>query len=83
MKSSLLARQLQSLFGGEKDEGFRLALAQARNGNSAPLLAQLEPLIEQVDSAYAAYVNLNRDHGPLATPTDWNLLTGAIDVKRG
>ena len=85
MKSSLLARQLQSLFGGEKDEGFRLALAQARNGNSAPLLAQLEPLIEQVDSAYAAYVNLNQWTTVLSGDAlmDWNLLTGAIDVKRG
>ncbi len=85
MKSSLFARQLQSLFGGDRDEGFRTALTQARAGHCAPLLAGLEALIEQVDTAYAAYVNLNQWTTVLSGDAlmDWNLLSGAIDVKRG
>ncbi|WP_415037058.1 response regulator [Azonexus sp.] len=85
MKSSLFARQLQNLFGGEGASGFRAAVAQAKAGDNTALLAHLEPLVEQVDAAYAAYVNLNQWTTVLSGDAlmDWNLLSGVIDVKRG
>ena len=59
MKSRLLARQLQEIFGGEGEPQLRQLLAAARAGQSGALADGIEKLLGLVDSSYNAYVGLN------------------------
>ena len=81
MKSRLLQRQLQELFGGEAEFERRVAAL----ANVDPLLARNLPgLIGRVDASYAAYASLANWYGALSGDvlTDWNLGAGAIESGR-
>ena len=83
MKSKLLAKQLQEIFGGEGEPQFLQLLEQARAANQGALADGLEKLLGVVDSAYRAYAGLNLSgwYTKLSGDalTDWNLATGNID----
>lgn len=83
MKSKLLARQLQEIFGGEGLPELTKALAAARLAGCASLADQVERLLGVVDSAYRAYAgaNLGQWHTKLSGDvlSDWNLATGKMD----
>ena len=83
MKSKLLARQLQEIFGGEGLPELNKALAGARLAGCAALADQVERLVGVVDSAYRAYAgaNLGQWHAKLSGDvlSDWNLATGKMD----
>ena len=84
MKSRLLARQLQEIFGGEGEPQLRQLLAAARAGQSGALADGIEKLLGLVDSSYNAYVGLNNWQSLLSGDalTDWNLKTGTIESGR-
>ena len=84
MKSRLLARQLQDIFGGEGEPKLRQLLEAARGAGQSQLVEGVEKLIGLADSAYGAYVGLNSWQNLLSgdAMTDWNLLTGNIDSGR-
>ncbi|HXE41104.1 MAG TPA: ATP-binding protein, partial [Azonexus sp.] len=84
MKSRLLARQLQEVFGGEGEPQFRELLEAARAAQQTLLVQGLETLLAQVDSAYGAYAGLNNWQGMLSGDalTDWNLRSGIIESGR-
>src|SRR5574343_1361742 len=86
MKSKLLAKQLQEIFGGEGEPQFLQLLEQARAANQGALADGLEKLLGVVDSAYRAYAGLNLSgwYTKLSGDalTDWNLATGNIDSGR-
>ncbi len=84
MKSRLLARQLQDVFGGEGDAGLRALLGQAKAAGQTALADGMARLLGLVDSAYSAYAGLNSWHSQLSgdSLTDWNLRTGQIDSGR-
>ena len=84
MKSRLLARQLQEIFGGEGEPQLRQLLDAARAGQSGALASGLEKLLGLVDSSYNAYVALNNWQSLLSGDalTDWNLKTGTIESGR-
>ncbi len=82
MKSRLLPRQLQEIFGGDA-ESVRLRLQEALRGD--PQLASgMGRLLDQVDSAYHAYAGLNAWYSQLSGDVvlDWNLRTGNIEAGR-
>jgi len=83
MKSRLLAKQLQDIFGGEGEPRFRQLLEQARQAHQADLADGVGKLVGVVDSAYRAYAaqNLSGWHAKLSGDalTDWNLATGNIE----
>jgi protein-histidine pros-kinase len=83
MKSRLLAKQLQDIFGGEGEPRFRQLLEQARQSHQADLADGVDKLVGVVDSAYRAYAaqNLSSWHAKLSGDalTDWNLATGNIE----
>ena len=80
MKSRLLARQLQEVFGGEGEPQLRQLIAAARAGKQGDLAGGLEKLLELVDAAYGGYVGLSQWQGLLSgdAMTDWNLRSGNI-----
>jgi protein-histidine pros-kinase len=83
MKSRLLARQLQEVFGGEGEPQFRELVEAVRVAQ--PVLVQgLEKLLDQVDSAYGAYTGLSNWQAMLSGDalTDWNLRSGVIESGR-
>ena len=86
MKSKLLAKQLQEIFGGEGEPQFMQLLDQARAANQGVLADGLEKMLGVVDSAYRAYAGLNLSgwYTKLSGDalTDWNLSTGNIDSGR-
>ena len=86
MKSKLLAKQLQEIFGGEGEPQFWQLVEQARAANQCVLADGLEKLVGVVDSAYRAYAGLNLSgwYSKLSGDalTDWNLATGNIDSGR-
>jgi protein-histidine pros-kinase len=84
MKSRLLSRQLQEIFGGEGEPQLRQLLVAARGAGQGRLADGIEKLLVQTDSAYGAYVGLNSWQNLLSgdAMTDWNLLTGNIDSGR-
>ncbi len=84
MKSRLLARQLQEIFGGEGEPQLRQLLDAARAGQSSTLASGVEKLLGLVDSSYNAYVALNNWQSLLSGDalTDWNLKTGTIESGR-
>lgn len=84
MRSRLLARQLQDVFGGEGDSGFQKLLEAARGVGQQQLADGLQRLIGLVDSAYTAYAGLNGWHSQLSGDalTDWNMRSGQIDSGR-
>ncbi len=86
MKSKLLAKQLQEVFGGEGEPQFRQLLEQVRAGGQAEAADGLEKLLALVDSTYRAYAGLNLSgwHTKLSGDalTDWNLINGTIDSGR-
>jgi protein-histidine pros-kinase len=86
MKSRLLDRQLQEIFGGEGELQFRQLVEQARSGQQQALADGVEKLVGVVDSAYRAYAGLNLGgwHTKLSGDAlaDWNLRTGNIDSGR-
>lgn len=83
MKSKLLARQLQEIFGGEGEPQFRALLDSARAAQQSALADGVEKLVDTVDSSYRAYAGLNLGawHGRLSGDVlaDWNLATGQIE----
>lgn len=84
MKSRLLARQLQEIFGGEGEPQARQSIESARNTPQAPLAEGVEKLLALVDASYNAYVGLNSWQSMLSGDalTDWNLRSGNIDSGR-
>ena len=84
MKSRLLARQLQDVFGGEGEPQVRQLIEALRNTLHAPLAVGLEGLLGLVDASYNAYVGLNSWQSLLSGDalTDWNLRSGSIDSGR-
>ena len=84
MKSRLLARQLQEIFGGEGEPQARQSIESARNTLQAPLAEGVEKLLALVDASYNAYVGLNSWQSMLSgnALTDWNLRSGNIDSGR-
>ena len=84
MKSRLLARQLQEVFGGEGEPQLRRLIEAARSAGQQGLAEGLEKIIEQVDAAYAAYAGLNNWQAMLSGDalTDWNLRSGKIESGR-
>lgn len=84
MKSRLLQRQLQELFGGEGEAGFQQLLERARAQGSADLAQVVEKLIERVDASYAAYAGLSNWTSVLSGDAlvDWNLRSGSVDSGR-
>ena len=59
MKSRLLAKQLQEIFGGEGEPQLRQLIEQARAAHQGALADGLEKLLGTVDSAYRAYAGMN------------------------
>jgi len=84
MKSRLLARQLQEVFGGDGEPQVRQSIEAARYTQHAPLADGVEKLLGLVDASYSAYVGLNSWQSLLSGDalTDWNLRTGNIDAGR-
>ncbi|MDP3539863.1 MAG: response regulator [Azonexus sp.] len=84
MKSRLLARQLQEIFGGEGEPQVRQLIEAARAAKQSALAQGLEKLLDQVDSAYGAYAGLSNWQGMLSGDalTDWNLRSGNIESGR-
>lgn len=84
MKSRLLARQLQEIFGGEGEPQLRQLIEGARAAQQHGLAQGLTKLLDQVDSAYGAYAGLSNWQGMLSGDalTDWNLRSGNIESGR-
>jgi len=86
MKSRLLAKQLQEIFGEEGESRFRQLLELARQANHTELADGAGKLLGVVDSAYKAYAgqNLSGWYARLSGDalTDWNLATGHIESGR-
>jgi protein-histidine pros-kinase len=86
MKSRLLAKQLQEIFGGEGEPQFRQLIEQARAAGQGALADGMEKLVGVADSTYRAYAGLNLSgwHAKLSGDalTDWNLPAGTIDSGR-
>ena len=86
MKSRLLDRQLQEIFGGEGEPQFRQLIEKARAEGQDALANGMEKLVGVVDSAYRAYAGLNLSawHTKLSGDAlaDWNLRAGTIDSGR-
>lgn len=86
MKSRLLAKQLQEIFGGEGEPQFRQLLEQARAAQLEGLADAFDKLLGVVDSSYRAYAGLNLSgwYARLSGDalTDWNIATGNIDSGR-
>ena len=84
MKSRLLQRQLQELFGGEGEAGFRQLLEKTRTQGGAELAQVIEKLVERVDASYAAYTGLSNWTSVLSGDAlvDWNLRSGNVDSGR-
>ena len=86
MKSKLLAKQLQEIFGGEGEPQFRQLIEQARAAQQNTLADGVEKLVGVADSTYRAYAGLNLSgwHAKLSGDalTDWNLPAGTIDSGR-
>ncbi len=86
MKSRLLAKQLQEIFGGEGEPQLRQLIEQARAAHQGALADGLEKLLGTVDSAYRAYAGMNLSgwYAKLSGDalTDWNLVSGNIDSGR-
>lgn len=84
MKSRLLTRQLQDVFGGEGEPQLRQLIDAARLTQQDAIAQGVEKLLALVDSSYSAYVGLNSWQSLLSGDalTDWNLRTGSIDSGR-
>ncbi len=84
MKSRLLARQLQEIFGGDGEPQLRQLIESARAAQQQVLAQGLAKLLDQVDSAYVAYTGLSNWQGMLSGDalTDWNLRSGNIESGR-
>jgi len=86
MKSRLLDRQLQEIFGGEGEPQFRQLIEQARAARQDALADGMERLIGVVDSSYRAYAGLNLSawHTKLSGDAlaDWNLRAGTVEAGR-
>ncbi|AXS80548.1 PAS domain-containing hybrid sensor histidine kinase/response regulator [Dechloromonas sp. HYN0024] len=86
MKSRLLDRQLQEIFGGEGEPQFRALIEQARAARQDVLADGMERLIGIVDSSYRAYaaMNLGAWHTKLSGDAlaDWNLRAGTVEAGR-
>jgi len=86
MKSRLLDRQLQEIFGGEGEPQFRALIEQARAAQQGALADGMERLLGIVDSSYRAYaaMNLGAWYTKLSGDVlaDWNLRSGMIEAGR-
>jgi protein-histidine pros-kinase len=86
MKSRLLDKQLQEIFGGEGEPQFRQLIEQARAARQDTLADGMERLIGVVDSSYRAYAGLNLSawHTKLSGDAlaDWNLRAGTVEAGR-
>ena len=84
MKSRLLRRQIQELFGGDGEANLRQLLDSAKEQGAQGLVQAVEKLIERVDASYVAYAGLNNWTTALSGDAlvDWNLRSGNIDAGR-
>ncbi|PKO38943.1 MAG: hybrid sensor histidine kinase/response regulator [Betaproteobacteria bacterium HGW-Betaproteobacteria-4] len=86
MKSRLLDKQLQEIFGGEGEPQFRQLIEQARAAQQSALADGMEKLVGVVDSSYRAYAGLNLSawHTKLSGDAlaDWNLRAGTVEAGR-
>lgn len=84
MKSRLLTRQLQDIFGGDGESQARCLIEAARGTQHDAIAQGMETLLGLVDASYGAYVGLNGWQSLLSGDalTDWNLRTGSIDSGR-
>ncbi|MCA1938810.1 MAG: response regulator [Dechloromonas sp.] len=84
MKSRLLQRQIEELFGGDGEATLRQLLESARQQGGQVLAQAVEKLIERVDASYVAYAGLNNWTTALSGDAlvDWNLRSGSIDAGR-
>ncbi|MDE2442451.1 MAG: PAS domain-containing protein, partial [Betaproteobacteria bacterium] len=86
MKSKLLAKQLQEIFGGEGLPQLRQLLEQARAAQMDSLCDGVDKLLGVVDSSYRAYAGLNLSgwYARLSGDalSDWNIANGNIDSGR-
>jgi len=84
MKSRLLQRQLEELFGGAGEEDVRRVLMEAGVVPDSPLVKVFERLLGLVDASYVAYANVNAWSVQLSGDalSDWNLRAGTIDSGR-
>ena len=86
MKSRLLDKQLQEIFGGEGEPQFRQLIEQARAAQQNALADGMEKLVGVVDSSYRAYAGLNLSawHTKLSGDAlaDWNLRAGTVEAGR-
>ncbi len=84
MKSRLLQRQIEELFGGDGEATLRQLLESARQQGGQVLAQAVEKLIERVDASYVAYAGLNNWTTALSGDAlvDWNLRSGNIDAGR-
>ncbi|MGE5469427.1 MAG: response regulator [Bacteroidota bacterium] len=84
MKSRLLARQLQEIFGADGEPLLRQLIEAARAAGQQALADGVEALLGQVDATYGAYAGLNNWQALLSGDalTDWNLRSGNIDSGR-
>ncbi len=84
MKSRLLARQLQEIFGGEGESGLNALLGQAREAGLGRLVEGLEKLLVGVDNAYLTNSGANMVSWHTALTGDamseWNLASGIIEA---
>jgi len=84
MKSRLLARQLQEVFGGEGEPQLKQLLGEADGGEAGVLARGVEKLVGLVDASYSAYAGVNNWQALLSGDalTDWNLRSGIIESGR-
>ncbi len=84
MKSQLLNRQLNTVFGEEGEKLLRAYLEKVSAAGGDKLVTGLFKLLEQVDSSYSAYANLQQWQNHLSGDvlSDWNLNSGHIDSGR-
>ena len=84
MKSRLLQRQLEELFGGEGDAGYRQWLAAARQHGASAFADDVERLLQRVDASFGALTGFAKWNSVLSGDAlaDWNLRSGTIDSGR-
>ncbi len=84
MKSRLLARQIQEIFGGDGESGLDALLGQAREAGQGRLVEGLEKLLVGVDNAYLTNSGANMVSWHTALTGDamseWNLASGIIEA---
>jgi len=84
MKSRLLQRQLEELFGGEGESGYQAWLESARQQGAQSLADGVERLLQRVDASFQALTGFAKWNSVLSGDAlaDWNLRSGNVDSGR-